>query len=132
TAAIDVTNGLTFPGYIGSGIGGAAHLDATGQDVNRTFASQNSGAVYASFILQTSSPNNAGYFFHFGPSPIGSTFFTRLWVNAAGNGIGLGSGSNAPTSYTTISPNTPILVRSEEHTSELQSRENLVCRLLLE
>src|SRR5690606_29910577 len=28
--------------------------------------------------------------------------------------------------------NEPVLVRSEEHTSELQSRENLVCRLLLE
>src|SRR5690606_39824405 len=26
----------------------------------------------------------------------------------------------------------PVNVRSEEHTSELQSRENLVCRLLLE
>src|SRR5690606_41461089 len=26
----------------------------------------------------------------------------------------------------------PIRMRSEEHTSELQSRENLVCRLLLE
>src|SRR5436309_11146079 len=26
----------------------------------------------------------------------------------------------------------PIAARSEEHTSELQSRENLVCRLLLE
>src|SRR5690606_41184756 len=26
----------------------------------------------------------------------------------------------------------PLRVRSEEHTSELQSRENLVCRLLLE
>src|SRR5690606_40416168 len=26
----------------------------------------------------------------------------------------------------------PIATRSEEHTSELQSRENLVCRLLLE
>src|SRR5690606_40192035 len=26
----------------------------------------------------------------------------------------------------------PIALRSEEHTSELQSRENLVCRLLLE
>src|SRR5690606_41028369 len=25
-----------------------------------------------------------------------------------------------------------VLVRSEEHTSELQSRENLVCRLMLE
>src|SRR5690606_40579880 len=27
---------------------------------------------------------------------------------------------------------TPVVERSEEHTSELQSRENLVCRLLLE
>src|SRR5690606_41369909 len=27
---------------------------------------------------------------------------------------------------------TQVAVRSEEHTSELQSRENLVCRLLLE
>src|SRR5690606_40280951 len=26
----------------------------------------------------------------------------------------------------------PVFARSEEHTSELQSRENLVCRLLLE
>src|SRR5690606_41931750 len=26
----------------------------------------------------------------------------------------------------------PVVPRSEEHTSELQSRENLVCRLLLE
>src|SRR5690606_39982997 len=29
-------------------------------------------------------------------------------------------------------PGGPVLLRSEEHTSELQSRENLVCRLLLE
>src|SRR6266700_8274819 len=29
-------------------------------------------------------------------------------------------------------PATPAVRRSEEHTSELQSRENLVCRLLLE
>src|SRR5690606_41064848 len=31
-----------------------------------------------------------------------------------------------------MSCNNPALLRSEEHTSELQSRENLVCRLLLE
>src|SRR5690606_27536698 len=31
-----------------------------------------------------------------------------------------------------VSSNEPHAVRSEEHTSELQSRENLVCRLLLE
>src|SRR5690606_41697127 len=29
-------------------------------------------------------------------------------------------------------PRSPPQLRSEEHTSELQSRENLVCRLLLE
>src|SRR5690606_26579940 len=29
-------------------------------------------------------------------------------------------------------PDQALAVRSEEHTSELQSRENLVCRLLLE
>src|SRR3712207_8201205 len=29
-------------------------------------------------------------------------------------------------------PETPVEVRSEEHTSELQSRQYLVCRLLLE
>src|SRR5207302_3457605 len=32
----------------------------------------------------------------------------------------------------TSSPATHGALRSEEHTSELQSRENLVCRLLLE
>src|SRR5207302_8432285 len=31
-----------------------------------------------------------------------------------------------------LRPNAPVIGRSEEHTSELQSRENLVCRLLLE
>src|SRR5690606_40471868 len=33
---------------------------------------------------------------------------------------------------TQIDGEVPVPVRSEEHTSELQSRENLVCRLLLE
>src|SRR5690606_40901214 len=32
----------------------------------------------------------------------------------------------------TSRPSMPEVCRSEEHTSELQSRENLVCRLLLE
>src|SRR5690606_40120454 len=31
-----------------------------------------------------------------------------------------------------LAPRQPLELRSEEHTSELQSRENLVCRLLLE
>src|SRR5690606_40594469 len=36
------------------------------------------------------------------------------------------------TELTTSRMLTTVEVRSEEHTSELQSRENLVCRLLLE
>src|SRR5690606_41951654 len=51
-----------------------------------------------------------------------------------------GSGEiNTPISIPTSNPNYPGYAydehtepRSEEHTSELQSRENLVCRLLLE
>src|SRR2546430_8888546 len=39
------------------------------------------------------------------------------------------STSSSPATFTTIST---ILSRSEEHTSELQSQSNLVCRLLLE
>src|SRR5947209_11015615 len=33
---------------------------------------------------------------------------------------------------TVIGPEAPLAARSEEHTSELQSRQYLVCRLLLE
>src|SRR5690606_39401531 len=47
------------------------------------------------------------------------------------------SGIGAPPSIKGVSPlpemgcQDPPSIRSEEHTSELQSRENLVCRLLL-
>src|SRR5690606_41699967 len=41
-----------------------------------------------------------------------------------------GTGAPPPTSSPTRTPCLPPS-RSEEHTSELQSRENLVCRLLL-
>src|SRR5690606_19484017 len=41
-------------------------------------------------------------------------------------------GPDAAKFYPKIFGRTGIIFRSEEHTSELQSRENLVCRLLLE
>src|SRR5690606_40767418 len=37
-----------------------------------------------------------------------------------------------PSAFARVRLATSLLRRSEEHTSELQSRENLVCRLLLE
>src|SRR5690606_41223397 len=39
-------------------------------------------------------------------------------------------GEGIPVTY--VPARNTIMLRSEEHTSELQSRENLVCRLLLE
>src|SRR5207302_9634263 len=48
-------------------------------------------------------------------------------------GVGGLSGVPPETSYRSdVHDATPPGLRSEEHTSELQSRENLVCRLLLE
>src|SRR5690606_40741824 len=43
-----------------------------------------------------------------------------------------GTTRSAAYSYEAISMEVFFILRSEEHTSELQSRENLVCRLLLE
>src|SRR2546430_11122937 len=40
--------------------------------------------------------------------------------------------SPQPACYRSLAPLCLILSRSEEHTSELQSQSNLVCRLLLE
>ncbi|MBP8892790.1 MAG: lamin tail domain-containing protein [Saprospiraceae bacterium] len=105
---IDVTTGLTFSGYIGSGIGGAADINNTGEDVNKTFSQQTSGTVYASFLLNAGSTNFAGYFFHLGQGTIGTNFFTRVWINGTGTGIGLGN--SAPSTYVTITANTTYLV----------------------
>src|SRR5690606_21615510 len=71
-------------------------------------------------------------FSRFGRVPLGGDdeepeFRTASWIAmmfSAGMGIGLMFfGVSEPLSH---------FLRSEEHTSELQSRENLVCRLLLE
>src|SRR3712207_8554165 len=74
-----------------------------------------------------------------------TTLFRSIWVGKAGkllakNGIGVGQGSGcsvvsetAAVVVSTCVPEIPeIPERSEEHTSELQSRQYLVCRLLLE
>src|SRR5215475_8177753 len=47
-------------------------------------------------------------------------------------GVPSTSSLNTCSTVPTTLPSAPVTRRSEEHTSELQSRENLVCRLLLE
>src|SRR3989449_5539993 len=60
--------------------------------------------------------------------PITSTPTFRRWAVAPGNHENSSASSRLPVLVCWGSP----LLRSEEHTSELQSRLHLVCRLLLE
>ena len=43
--------GLSFAGYLSSGIGNAAGVNNTGQDLNHTFAMQENTSVYTSFMV---------------------------------------------------------------------------------
>src|SRR2546428_8372972 len=64
-----------------------------------------------------------------------TTLFRSAWVrgNWSSRGPPPGPGWRNPSSWRTIPPPMSLLAfRSEEHTSELQSRSDLVCRLLLE
>lgn len=108
TESPTVTSGLSFAGYLSSGIGGAALLDNNGEDVHKNFPEQTTGTVYVAFVIQTEATNSAGYFFHLGQTTIGTTFFTRVWVNATGDGLGIGS--SAPAEYSPITAGVPTLV----------------------
>jgi hypothetical protein len=108
TNSTTVTDGLSFTGYSSSGIGGAAAVINNGEDVHRTFPEVTEGTVYVAFVIKTESTNFSGYFLHLGQTVISTTFFTRVWVNATGDGIGIGS--TAPTTFTPISPGTPTLI----------------------
>src|SRR5690606_41696667 len=59
-------------------------------------------------------------------------FFPRGCNGAALNQILVGHGFRFDKTAFEVRVNDACSFRSEEHTSELQSRENLVCRLLLE
>jgi len=107
TQAIDITDGLVFPGYAGSDIGGAANVDNNGQDVNKPFTAQTSGTVYCAFLANVTS-TYSGYFFHLGPNPIETTFRGRVFMDGGSGSnfnFGLSKGSITATS-TTGSPYT--------------------------
>lgn len=120
--SILVTNGLTFAGYPGSGVGGAAALTGAYCDHNKTFTSQTSGTVYASFMMNANATNRPGYFFHLGTNPMSTTFFTRVWINATGTGTAIGTYSPEPASYYPITAGTTyIFVVKYDFTTKVSS-----------
>src|SRR2546429_3784319 len=73
--------------------------------------------------------------------PYTTLFRSSVWQSQGAEGSTVGWGgnlgdlalsSNATSLFTCISATGNAVFRSEEHTSELQSRLHLVCRLLLE
>lgn len=107
---VNVTSGLSFAGYKGSDVGGAANLDNNGEDVSRNFTTQTSGILYVAAIVKFDASTTAGYFFHLGKTAMGTAFTSRVFVNATGDGVGLGVGTNAPTGYTSVTKGVPFLM----------------------
>jgi hypothetical protein len=114
---ISVSNGnLSYIGYPWSS-GNLVSLAASGQDVNRSFAQQTSGAIYSSLLVNVTSAQNGDYFYHFGPASIGSNYYGRVFLQRDGTtdrafvGLVYSSGTGA-TVYTTSSYpyNTTILL----------------------
>lgn len=83
--------GLEYSGYGGSGIGNAASMTTSGEDVNRSFTAQTSGSIYAAFLIKVSAAQNAGdYFFHLGGSTLGTNFYGRVFVKNSGSNFQMG------------------------------------------
>src|SRR2546430_9152910 len=61
-----------------------------------------------------------------------TTLFRSVWMNCCGKSPNVTDRGMPPGRHCAVGSSMPRRLRSEEHTSELQSQSNLVCRLLLE
>jgi len=102
TQSITINDGgLTFPGYLSSGIGNAALVDNNGEDVHRLFENVSSGTAYTSFMVDVVN-NPTGYFIHYAPNPHNTfDFRARVWIKGSAPNTSFGfSFSSADTIYT--------------------------------
>jgi phosphotransferase system IIB component len=97
------TSGLTYSNYGSTGLGNAALVDNSGEDVNRTFTEQSVGStIYASFLVNVASLNTsiAGYLVHFGPTAIGTDFRCRFFIKESSGNLKFGvAGYNGTENY---------------------------------
>ncbi|HSQ46775.1 MAG TPA: hypothetical protein VLM44_07655, partial [Lutibacter sp.] len=106
------TSSLSMTGYPSTGLGGSATITGSGvEDVNRVFAPQNSGTVFASALMNFSAVGSGGYFFHFLDDAFG--FSGRVAAKTDGAGkilFGIGAGSTLTYGTTPFDLNTTYLV----------------------
>jgi len=91
--------GLTFSGYVGSGIGLSAGVNNTGQDVNKLFTAQTApGDVYTSFLVNSTANTGAGgYFFHYYDPLANTAFRARTYIKPKSGKMLIGLSFNAST-----------------------------------
>ncbi|MFA6455979.1 MAG: hypothetical protein WCW40_04085, partial [Bacteroidota bacterium] len=113
--------GLTYTGYAGSGVGNAANVFGTGEDVNKGFTEQykNGSTIYLSALFNVPEAANSlagGYFMHLGDRVSASSFSSfaaRVFakVDASGNvNFGLSNTGTAIYSATAFAKNTTYLI----------------------
>jgi len=98
--SIEVTGpALTYTNYPLSGSGNSITVDTTGEDVNKSFSSLNSGTVYSSFLLNVKKATTTGdYFFHMGADTLASTYKGRLFIKRnASNQVAFGISKSSTT-----------------------------------
>ncbi len=97
--------GLTLTGYINSGIGNAAGVNNTGQDVNKGFAEISSGSAYVSFLINATASTADEYVFLIGSNPITTAFRARLFLqpNTDPTKFAFGYSFNSSTAQATTS-----------------------------
>jgi len=109
-----VSPGLTFPGQPGSGVGNAALIDNTGEDVHKLFTSVTTGAVYTSFMVQVTTADAAGYFLHYATNPHTTGYRARVWVNSSvlllEFGLSFGSSGQVYTGFNYATDETYLLI----------------------
>ncbi len=99
------SSGLSYAGYPANSGLAAQTTGTSGEDVNRTFTAQTSGAVYASLLANLSSAHaNGDYFFHLAASPVSGDFKGRIFAQSnASNQVrfGVSRGGNNTTAIWT-------------------------------
>jgi photosystem II stability/assembly factor-like uncharacterized protein len=86
-AILTVAPGLTYTGYAPSGIGNAAHIDTTGQDVYKTFPAVSSGSTYLAFMMNVAVAKTGDYFIALSPTASQTNYYARLHLR---DSLGLG------------------------------------------
>jgi hypothetical protein len=117
---VGTNNGLSYTGYANSGIGNAAIMQETGQDVYRDFTPQITGGnpnvvnLYVSFLVNMTTPRTGDFFLALQNNTAGNLLFhLRTYAQAVTGGwnIGLSKSYETPVYGThTLALNTTYLV----------------------